>query len=131
MDMTPHSRWAVTSARGLFVSQLDMKSAPEDKVTPFTDTQAMPPEGVTEMVQVYLQQDQNPGDPLVSPFLPRRKPSRRREFLSPGSASSGKRAGIFACKLMDAGVEVLLKSYEFADKTYASNFADKADGIIE
>jgi len=96
----------------LLYPTLDMKSAPEDKVTPFTDTQAMPPEGVTEMVQVYLQQDQDPGDPLVSPFFAPEEAFPKTGVFIPRKCIFWKEGRDFACKLMDAGVEVLLKSYE-------------------
>jgi len=101
------------SYQALIYPSIDLYENPDDKVTPLTDAVSMPPEGVRQMLALYLSEEdlQKADNPLISPALADAK-------IFPATGIFSGRVDIFwredvkfALKLAEAGKHVLYRSF--------------------
>jgi len=99
------------SYQALVYPSIDLYNSGESKVTDLTDTKAMPPQGVKDMINLYVPEGEDLSDPLLSPALGPVEAFPKTSVFSGRYDIFWKEDRAFVNKLTDAGVEVLYKSY--------------------
>lgn len=97
--------------QALLYPSIDLKSAGETKVTPLTDTVAMEPKGIREMLEQYTAPGEDLSNPLLSPFFGPAEAFPKTSIFNGNQCIFWKEDKEFADRLASAGVEVLFKSY--------------------